>query len=183
MWSAKYTVQSAQYRVHSTECKITWAAESADGNGSQMASFLSHSLPLFFLLVLPFVYRISSSLFAELEKCILVEIENSQVRMSGYPLCCKNEVSLGCRSKAWNVMTFYVCQVSHSCYATFNRRACVLAPISIWWGRRRRGDRRQETRRQVVSFQKLCAPRAPLLYPHLSTNVSKFIIHVGCLWW
>jgi len=93
---------------------------------STPATFLSHS----FLSVLSFKYHrrwphsflsvLSFSLFAELEKCILVEIENSQVRMSGYPLCCKNEVSLGCRSKAWNVMTFYVCQVSHSCYSAFN---------------------------------------------------------------
>ena len=29
----------------------------------------------------------------------------------------------------------------------------------------------------------MCPQSTPLLYPHLSTNVSKlFIIHVGCLW-
>ena len=116
-------VQSAQYRVQNHFCVSNrvsrWKWQ------SKMVSFLSHSLPLFFLFsssfVLPFCssYRLAS-LFAELEKCILVEIENSRVRMSGYPLCCKNEVSLGCRSKAWNVMTFYVCQVSHSCYSAFN---------------------------------------------------------------
>ena len=140
----------------------------------KMVSFLSHSLPLFFLFsssfVLPFCssYRLAS-LFAELETVSLQNLKNASSLKS-------KTAELGCLAihsaarmrsllvvdrrpgMSWPFM-FARCPtvvIPHSI-----RRACVIGPISIWW---RRDNSREETgdKGQVVSFQKLCAPRSLL---------------------